>query len=112
MLLAGWKSRLRGPVTPFRYVPTMELPNTHLETLKHLAGGPQEADIDPDILAELRSWGLVMPRTLELTGASSDLLRGEAVERSGATAPRPGPAAVARSPHSYRPSHSYGSSRA
>jgi hypothetical protein len=55
----------------------MELPNTHLDTLKQLAGGPPDADqIDPDILAELRSWGLVMPHSLELTGTGARYLSG------------------------------------
>ncbi|MDH3248461.1 MAG: hypothetical protein OEQ47_05845 [Acidimicrobiia bacterium] len=58
-------------VMPSRYVRTTELPDTHVETLNVLAGGPPDTDIDPDILAELRSWGLVMPATLQLTGTGA-----------------------------------------
>ena len=54
----------------------MELPDTHLETLTTIAGGPTEADIDPDVLAALRSWGLVMPHSLEVTGMGSRFLGG------------------------------------
>ena len=64
--------RLGTYVTPFRSVPTMELPDTHLETLKTLASSRSDADqTDPDVLAELRSWGLIMPGTLEPTGTRS-----------------------------------------
>ena len=53
----------------------MELPDTHLEALKAIAGGHPDADqINPDILAGLRRWGMVMPGTLELTGTGVRLV--------------------------------------
>ena len=53
----------------------MELPDTHLETLKSIAGGPPDTDqINPGILDDLRSWGLVMPGTLEVTGMGARLV--------------------------------------
>jgi hypothetical protein len=53
----------------------MELPDSHLEALKTLASGQPVADqIDPDVLAELRSWGLVMPHSLEVTGMGARMV--------------------------------------
>jgi hypothetical protein len=45
----------------------MELPDTHLGALEALAAG-QPDQIDPDILDDLRRWGMVMPHSLEVTG--------------------------------------------
>jgi hypothetical protein len=47
----------------------MELPDTHLEAVRTIAGGHPDADqIAPDILDDLRRWGMVMPDSLEVTG--------------------------------------------
>jgi len=44
----------------------MELPDTHLEALKTLAGGHVDAgQITPDFLDDLRSWGMVTTHSLE-----------------------------------------------
>lgn len=46
-----------------------DLPDTHLETLKAVARRPPGTDDpDPDVLVELREWGMVMPHSFELTG--------------------------------------------
>ena len=47
----------------------MELPDTHLEALNQLASGhPEAGQIAPDVLDDLRGWGLVMAHSLEVTG--------------------------------------------
>lgn len=47
----------------------MELTDTHRRVLEALARQPPDiAQIDPDVLEELRRWGMVMPKSLELTG--------------------------------------------
>ncbi len=47
----------------------MDLPDSHIDTLKALARQPPDLDnLDPKVIAELRSWGMVMPHSFELTG--------------------------------------------
>lgn len=56
-------------VIPSRYVPAMELPDTHRQVLEALARRPPDLEnIDPDVLEELRQWGMVMTKSFELTG--------------------------------------------
>jgi len=55
-----------------------EIPESHRQVLAALARRPPPGldDIDPDILAELRKWGIVMERSLEVTGLGSRYLGG------------------------------------
>jgi len=47
----------------------MELPNTHRQVLEALTQRSPDTDrIEADVLEELRRWGMVMPKSLELTG--------------------------------------------
>jgi hypothetical protein len=68
----------------------MELPDTHLEALRTIAGGHPDAErITPDILEDLRRWGMVVPHSLEVTGkrTTRPKTRASQLDRSGSQGP-------------------------